>query len=112
MSAENRLTVDQLAALSPGDQVTIETAGDVRRPRRATGTVVRFEGPHIVVSCRSPRGVAYVHHFGRRDGIRAGGGRNAELVNAAAAAAVTSKERRRQLGVDAAQAPGPATART
>jgi hypothetical protein len=42
---------------------------------------VRVEGPHIVVSCRSPRGVAHVHRYGRRDGVTAGGGHRAELVN-------------------------------
>lgn len=51
MAAEERLTADQLAALVPGDPVTIETAADFTRPRYSTGTVVRLEGPQIVVSC-------------------------------------------------------------
>ncbi|MGY1808559.1 hypothetical protein ACI8AF_14415 [Blastococcus sp. SYSU D00669] len=102
MSAENRLTAGELAALSPGDQVVIETSGDFRRPRRTAGTVIRIEGPTIVVTARSARGVAYVHHFGRRDGVRAGGGRQAELVHAAVDLPATSEERRAQMRVDAA----------
>ncbi len=63
MGVENRLTAEQLAALEPGDTVTIESAADFGRPRHAVGTVVRVAGPHIVVSCTSPRGVRCVHHF-------------------------------------------------
>jgi hypothetical protein len=81
VSAGNRLTVDQLAALAPGDPVVIETSGDFRRPRQSTGTVVRILGPHIVVSVRSTRGVPYVDHFDRRDGVRIGGSRYAVLVH-------------------------------
>jgi hypothetical protein len=68
VAAENRLTADQIAALAPGDTVTTESAADFGRPRHAFGTVVRLAGTHIVVSCQSPRGVRYVHHFARRDG--------------------------------------------
>lgn len=81
MSAENRLTAEQLAALAPGDPVVIETSGDFRRPRYSTGTVVRMSGPNIVVKSPGPRGGTYVEHFGRRDGVRVGGARRAELVN-------------------------------
>ena len=61
MAAHNRLTADQIAALEPGDTVTIESAADFGRPRHAVGTIVRVAGTHIVVSCKSPRGVRYVH---------------------------------------------------
>ena len=81
MAAENRLTADQLAALAPSDPVVIETRGDFRRPRRSPGTVVRFTGSHIVVSCCSPRGVTYLPEFGRRDGVSVGGARRSELVD-------------------------------
>jgi hypothetical protein len=56
VAAHNRLTADQIAALGPGDTVTIESAADFARPRHARGTVVRVAGPHIVVTCKSPRG--------------------------------------------------------
>jgi hypothetical protein len=42
VAADNRLTAEQLAALAPGDVVTIECAGHFQRPRRTVGTVVRF----------------------------------------------------------------------
>jgi hypothetical protein len=88
VAAENRLTADQIAALAPGDQELIEISGDFRRPRQTPGTVVRVAGPHIVVTCKSPRGVRYVHHFSRRDGVRIGGGHRAKLVNTQSAAPV------------------------
>jgi hypothetical protein len=82
VSAENRLTAEQLAALTPGDAVTIECAGDFRRPRYVAGTVVRIAGSHIVVSVRSAKGVTYQERYGRRDGIRDGRSLvRAELVN-------------------------------
>jgi hypothetical protein len=101
MSAENRLTADQLATLAPGDTVTIESAVDFGRPRHAVGTVVRVAGPHIVVSCKSPRGVRYVHHFSRRDGVRIGGEHRTELVNTYAVDALPTEQRRQMLRIDA-----------
>ena len=56
MSAENRLTAEQLAALQPGDEVTIESATDLGRARYATGAVVRVDGPCIAVSVRGAHG--------------------------------------------------------
>ena len=82
MAVGNRLSADQLAALAPGDAVVIESASDFGRSRRSSGTVVRIESAHIVVSCCSPRGVRYVQRYSRRDGARLGGGHRAELVNA------------------------------
>ncbi len=101
MSAENRLTADQLAALAPGDTVTIESAADFGRPRRSTGTVVRIDSVHIVVTCSSPRGVRYVQRSGRRDGVRDGGGDRAELVNADPTGSGTAEQRRQAQLVDA-----------
>ena len=101
MAAENRLTADQIAALTPGDTVTIESAADFSKPRHAVGTVVRLAGTHIVVSCESPRGVRYVHHFARRDGVRIGGGHRAELVNTHAVDAVPTGQRQKMAQIDA-----------
>jgi hypothetical protein len=101
VAVDNRLTAEQLAALVPGDPVTIEFARDFRRPKHVAGTVVRFIGSQIVVSCRSDRGVPYVHHFDRR-GIRVGGGGHAELVTAAVPEQVSAEQRRQPARVDAA----------
>ncbi len=97
MSVENRLTAGQLAALAPGDTVTIECAGDFRRPRQTTGTVVRVAGPHIVVSVRSAHGATYQEQFRRRDGVRVGGINRAELVSPDAADRSATPEERRQV---------------
>ena len=79
MAVENRLSAEPLDALAPGDPVTIEFVRDFRRPKQVAGTVVRFVGSQIFVSCRSDCCVPYVHRFDRR-GIRVGGGGYAELV--------------------------------
>ncbi len=94
MAAQGRLTAEELAALGPGDPVTIETNGGFRRPRYSTGTVARLAGSCIVVSCRSARGVPYVHQFYRRTGARIGGGAIAQLV---AGEAADDTEQHRQL---------------
>jgi hypothetical protein len=85
----------------PGDAVVIETSGDFRRPKLTTGLVVRMEGPHLVVSTRSPRGVRYVTHFGRRHGVSVGGGHRYELVNGEAASPKVSADPRQQTRIDA-----------
>ena len=94
MAADNRLTGEQLAALSPGDPVTIETSDDFRWPRYSTGTAVRLAGSCIVVSCRSARGVPYVHQFDRRTGVRIGGGAMAHLVAVEAGEHAKTEEHR------------------
>ena len=80
MSAENRLSAEQLAALKPGETVTVESGAEFGRRRYATATVVRVNGSHVVVWCEGPRGGKFVEHYGLRDGVRRGGG-HAELVN-------------------------------
>jgi hypothetical protein len=82
VSAENRLGADQLAGLTPGDAVTIESGTEFGRRRYTPGTVVRVDTAHVVVSCRGPRGGKFVERYGIRDGVRAGGGTRAELVHA------------------------------
>jgi hypothetical protein len=101
VAAENRLTAEQLADLAPGDVVTIESAADFGKPRHSMGTVVRIEARHIVVSWRSARGVPYLHRYGRRDGVRVGGGHRAELVHQEATDSAPAEQRRRLLRIDA-----------
>ena len=100
MAAENRLTAEQLATLEAGDTVTTESAQDFRRPRQATGTVVRVAGPHIFVKVRSPHGATFQECYGRRDGIRVGGVSRAELVNPGTSEPLQGEARRRVQRVD------------
>jgi len=102
MAVDNRLTAEQLAALIPGDPVTIEFAPDFRRPKHVAGTVVRFVGSQIVVSCRMRDGGSkYLHSFDRR-GVRIGSGQYAELVNVEAPKPAPTDQRRQAARVDAA----------
>ena len=80
MGYGNRLTAEQIAALAPGDPVTIESGADVGRPRHTTGTVTRVGSTHLVVTVPGPRGGTFVERYSLRDGVRDGGGR-AELVH-------------------------------
>ncbi len=100
MSIDNRLTVEQLAALVPGDEVVIETAAESSRPRRTTGIVVRADGPYLAVSVRSPRGAAYIEQYRRRDGSRVGGRVPADLVNAGADEPVLKETQGRTRHID------------
>ena len=79
MAAGNRLTGEQLAALAPGDTVTIETGADFGRFRHTTGTVVRTGPSHVVVSVAGPRGGTFIERYSLRDGLRDSG--RAELVS-------------------------------
>jgi len=79
VAAGNRLTGEQLAALAPGDTVTIETGSDFGRSRHTTGTVVRTGPLHVVVSVAGPRGGTFIERYSLRDGLRDSGG-PAELV--------------------------------
>jgi uncharacterized protein YjiS (DUF1127 family) len=101
VSADNRLTAEQLAALAPGDAVVIETSGDFRRPQLCTATVTRIDPRHVVVSERTAHGGRYVHRFRLRDGIRDGGGRHAQLIDAGQAEQV-AMQRRSTAAIDAA----------
>ena len=95
MAAENRLTAEQLAALAPGDPVTIESGAEFSRRRFTTGTVAWVSGPHIMVRCGP-----YLERYRLRDGTREGGVGRAELVNLDGAAASDEARRRtRQIDV-------------
>ena len=82
MSDGNGLTAEQVAALVPGDPVTVETAVSGRRPSLATGTVVRLEATAVIVSVpgRGGRGT-FIERYSRRDGVRIGRGNRAQLVD-------------------------------
>jgi hypothetical protein len=80
LAADNRLTAEQLAALRPGETVTVESGAEFGRRRFATATVVRVNSSHVVVCCEGPRGGKFVEHYSLRNGVRDGGG-YAELVN-------------------------------
>jgi hypothetical protein len=90
----NQLTAEQLAALSPGDAVCIETASGTARPRLATGTVVSVGPFELFVSSKGPGGGKFVERYSRRNGLRTSGGKGgAELVNAGPAASATAEQR-------------------
>jgi hypothetical protein len=76
LAVENRLTADELAALTPGDPVAVESGADFARRRHTTGTVARITVRHVVVNCGG-----YVECYRLRDGIRDGGAGRAELVH-------------------------------
>lgn len=78
MGAESRLAPDQLAALTRGDVVVIESAVDGGKIRHSSGTVVRVEGLHLVVAC----GGSKVQRFSCFDGVSTDEMQPAELVNA------------------------------
>ncbi len=75
MAVDNRLTGEQLAALAPGDSVTIECGVDFARRRYTTGTVARLTARHVLV-----RRGRYTECYGLRNGVREGGLGRAELV--------------------------------
>jgi hypothetical protein len=92
VSAENRLPPERLAALTVGDEVTIEASASYREPERRTGTVVRLTATEIFVRCTTRDGVPYQERYGRRDGVRLGGER-AELVTPGLQNAASRRER-------------------
>ncbi len=99
MSAENRLTSEQLAALTPGDKVAIQSTTGTGRPRTTTGTVARVQGQHVLVKVNNGR-AAYAESFRLRDGVRVGGLTRAELVDPQTSGAVVQEARRRFQPVD------------
>jgi hypothetical protein len=82
VAAENRLSVEQLAALAPGDVVCIESGQEFGRRRYTQGTVIRLDAACVHVACAGPGGRGrYVGRYRIRDGQRVGGGGRAELVS-------------------------------
>jgi hypothetical protein len=73
VGVENRLTADQLAALTSGDTVTIESGAEFSRRRYRTGRVVRIDASNIVISSEGPKGGTFIEAYRRRDGVRVGG---------------------------------------
>jgi hypothetical protein len=101
VGAENRLTTEQLAALSPGDVVTVESGLEFGRRRHTTATVVRVDGFCVTVRCPGPRGGTFVERYGLRDGLRVGGGTRAELVDAQPVDPAGAEQRRQVQRIDA-----------
>jgi ribosome maturation factor RimP len=81
VGVENGLTADQLAALTAGDTVAIESGAEFSRRRYRTGRVVRIDASNIVISSEGPRGGTFIECYSRRDGVRIGGLGRAELIN-------------------------------
>jgi ribosome maturation factor RimP len=101
MSFENRLTADQLAALTSGDTVTIESGAEFSRRRFRTGRVVRIDASNIVISSEGPRGGTFIESYSRRDGVRVGGLGRAELINPDSNNPTATGARRQTLRIDA-----------
>ncbi len=97
MGVENRLTAEQLAALEPGDTVTIESEVSLGRPRHATGTVARVTGSDILVKVPSRHGAPHQERYRRQDGIRVDGVSHAELVKADSAESARTPGEHRQV---------------
>src|SRR4051794_20741717 len=96
VSDGNGLTAERVAALVPGDPVTVETAVSGRRPSLAIGTVVRIEPTAVIVAIpgRGGRGT-FIERYSRA-GRRPGGPRQPRPA------------RRRQLGRPRGPRPGEA----
>jgi hypothetical protein len=97
VAAENRLAAEQLAALAPGDVVTIESGAEFSRRRCTAGTVIRVTARHIVIRCGR-----YLEQYRLRDGVRVGGVGTAELVTPDGGEPLTSEARRRTQRIEAA----------
>jgi hypothetical protein len=100
VGVDNRLTPDQLSALTPGGTVTIESGAEFSRRKYRSGQVVRLDASYVVVSSAGPRGGTFIERYGRRDGIRVGGVGRAELVNADPAGLAPPEARRRTQHID------------
>ncbi len=100
MGVDNRLTADQLAALTPGNTVTIESGAEFSRRKYRSGQVVRLDPSYIVVSAPGPRGGTFIERYGRRDGVRVRGVNRAELVNADPSGVELPDARRRTQHID------------
>jgi len=102
VAAGNRLTGEQLAALAPGDTVTIETGSGFGRSRHTTGTVVRTGPSHVVVSVAGPRGGTFIERYSVRDGVRDSGGPAALVATDTDNPATRNLLRRRTQRIDTA----------
>ncbi len=76
MPDASRLTTEQLAALTPGDTVTIESGFEFTRRRYSTGTIARITNQHAVIQCGP-----YVECYSLATGTRDGGLGHARLVH-------------------------------
>jgi hypothetical protein len=63
---DNRLTADQLASLTAGDSVTIESGADFGRKRYRSGRVVRIDPFDIMVNAPGPKGGSFIERYSRR----------------------------------------------
>jgi hypothetical protein len=100
VAVDNRLTTEQLAALPPGDPVTIEIVHDFRRPKHVAGTLVGS-------SARRPSSPAAATAASRTctTSTAAGSGSAAgdtRMVAAAAPEPVSAEQRHQAARVDAA----------
>jgi hypothetical protein len=97
MEAGTRLSPGELAALGPGDAVTIESGADFGRTRRTAGIVTRVTDTKAFVRVQSARGVPYVQEFSLRTGWRTGRGNYAALVHPDAGQDRSVDDQRRDL---------------
>ena len=100
MGVDNRLTADQLSALTPGDTVTIESGAAFSRRKYRSGQVVRLDPSYVVVKASGPRGGIFIERYGRRDGVRVGGVSRAELVQVDSSEPLLTEARRRTQHID------------
>jgi hypothetical protein len=101
MEASTRLTPDELAALTPGDTVTIKSGAEFGRTRRTAGTVARVTDTKAFVRVQSARGVPYVQEFSLRTGWPAGRANSATLVSTEVVEDSARDRRREQQRIDA-----------
>lgn len=100
MGVDNRLTADQLSALTPGDSVTIESGAEFSQRKYRSGQVVRLDPSYVVVSAPGPRGGTFIERYSLRDGVRVGGVNRAELVDADPSGPASTGARRRTQHID------------
>jgi hypothetical protein len=100
VGVDNRLTADQLSALTPGGTVTIEAGAEFGRRKYRSGQVVRLDPSYVVVSSPGPRGGTFIERYGRRDGVRVGGVNRAGLVNADPSRVELPEARRRSSHIE------------
>ncbi len=100
MGVDNRLTANQLLALTPGDTVTIESGAEFGRRKYRSGQVVRLDPSYVVVKASGPKGGTFIERYGLRDGVRVGGVNRAALVNTDPARVDLPEARRRTSHID------------